>query len=249
VTVWTAPAHTCLRGRRCPDYDDDHKSGKRIEARDGLCDSCQRRLSATLTDLPATYTRLEQMIADRKAGGEKVSGTRENPLPPRVDVLTMQTDIDALVSTWSPLVARRLRVQWTERDMWQTRIGFRVSRGARLLAGAVEALLGLPVAEVPVWTPVGFDDMSVKRSGLEAAADFLALGDRSRRLLSGGDGHARLPVPCPSCEAPALVRRNGADQVDCGSCGRRWPESDYRRLCLILADDYQPNRSRRRLAA
>jgi len=36
-----------------------------------------------------------------------------------------------------------------------------------------------------------------------------------------------------------LLRRNGMDHVECQSCPRRWPESDYRRLCLVLAEDYR----------
>jgi hypothetical protein len=236
---WQAADYTCLRRTRCPGYRPDVGHGEDIELPDGLCDACERHVERALGGLPELYTQLEMIIDQHASAGEKVSGTREHPIPPRIDVLAAQAEIDALVTTWSPLVARRARVNWTYDHMRQTRGGYRVSRGARLLARLHLALIGLPYADIPVWTPAGFDTAWTKRSGLEGAMDFLAVADRGRRLVTGGSGHARLPVPCPSCEAPALIRRNGADQVDCESCGRRWPESDYRRLCLILADDYQ----------
>lgn len=245
---WDAPTHSCLRRTRCPGYDRDAGKGQAIDASAGLCDSCERRLLRTLGDLPALYTRLEMIIDEHKAAGEKVSGTREHPIPPRIDVLAAQHEIDFAVSVWSMRVASRIRIPWSYRHMRQTRGGYRVARGAAILASCHDALIGHPVADVPMWAPAGFEPVTAKRTGLEAAMDFLVLAERGWRLVSGGSGHARLPVPCPSCEAPTLVRFNGSDQVDCTNCGRRWPESDYRRLCLILADDYVPDRSRRRPA-
>jgi len=84
----------------------------------------------------------------------------------------------------------------------------------------VSALLSAPFAEV-----VGFDVLTLVRRAERAAG--------LDRLIH------RLPAPCPSCDTLALVREDGSDQVECRACNRVWPEHDYRRLVLVVAQDYQ----------
>lgn len=248
--VVTAPdtastMHRCLRGRRCANAEttaNGAQLGAQVEAAEGLCSSCERKAEAAVRDLPRLYIDLELIIGEHASAGEHVSGTRELPTPVRLDVLALQADIDATVTAWAPPVARRCRIPWDIRKMTRTRPGPRVVRAAHVLASNMDAFLCLPAIAVRTWAP-GVGALDTRRKGIEGALDLMALHQRGRYLVSGGSGNAHLPVPCPQCEAPALVRGNGRDQVDCRSCGAAWPESDYRRLCMILADDYRARRS------
>jgi hypothetical protein len=240
--------HRCVRGRQCADYEstpDGHRLGAATEAPDSLCATCERRAGRAVGELARLYVELETIVGQRCVAGEHVSMTRELPTPPRLDVLALQAEIDATVSTWAQPVASRCRIPWHPPAMRRLRPGPRVHRAAHILATNLDALLRLTAEPVGVWT-ADHGVITVRSSGVDAALRLLRLHQRGRHLVTGGTGDDRLPVPCPQCEAPALVRRNGADQVSCAACGSSWPESDYRRLCLILADDYRAERPRQR---
>jgi hypothetical protein len=70
-------------------------------------------------------------------------------------------------------------------------------------------------------------------------ADALELARRAERAAGLDRLVHHLPVPCPSCDVRALVREDGADQVECRACGRVWTEGDYRRLVVVVAEDYR----------
>lgn len=249
----TTLSHRCLRGRLCAEHEstpDGHRLGAATAAPDSLCAACERRAGRAVAEMPRLYVELETIVAQRTVAGEHVSGTREQPTPPRLDVLTLQADIDATVSAWAAPVAGRCAIPWDLTAMRRLRPGPRVTRAAHILASNMDALLRLPATPINMWTRHGVT--GIKSTGLDGALRLLRLHQRGRQLVTGGSGDARLPVPCPQCEAPALVRHNGRDQVDCQACGSYWPENDYRRLCLILADDYRadlPARRRRKRAA
>lgn len=237
----TTLAHRCLRGRQCGDREttpDGRQLGAATEAPDSLCAACERRTGRAVAELPRLYAELETIVGQHRAAGEHVSGTRELPTPPRLDVLVLQADIDAVVTAWAQPVASRCRIPWDVPRVRRLRPGPRVHRAAHILASNLDALLRLPVATIDVWT-VDHGVISVKASGMDGALRLLRLHQRGRQLVTGGTGDVRLPVPCPDCEGP-LVRRNGADQVDCMTCDNRWPEKDYRLFCLAHADHHRP---------
>lgn len=246
-----AHSHRCVRGRHCGDHQttpDGHRLGAGTDAPHTLCVACERRTGRAVAELARLYVELEMIVGQRAVAGEHVSGTREQPTPPRLDVLTLQADIDATASAWAQPVASCCRIRWDPGAMRRLRAGPRVRRAAHILATNLDAWLRLPAVPVDVWA-AGHGVITVKTSGLDGALALLALHQRGRHLVTGGTGDDRLPVPCPQCEAPALMRRNGGDQVSCHACGSSWPESDYRRLCLVLADDYRAELPARRRAA
>lgn len=101
-----------------------------------------------------------------------------------------------------------------------------LDRSVRYLREWVSALLAAPSAE---------------QYGREA----LALVRRAERAAGLDRLIHRLPAPCPSCDTLALTREDGSDQVECKACDRVWPEDDYRRLVLVVAQDYQDVAGRR----
>lgn len=239
--------HRCARGRRCAATEstpDGPVLGALIEAAEGLCRACERRVEVAIRDLPALYVELELLVGyhARRDGGEYVRGTREPPVPVRLDVVSLQQNLDATAAMWAAPLARRCRIPWDATAVRYMRAGPRLAWAARILANSLHALLRLPYAEFHVRTPLGV--ITTRRRGLDGALELLALSEQGHRLVTGGPGHSRLPAPCPDCEG-VLIRYNGSDQVTCQSCGRSWPETDYRRLCLVLAQDYAPPARRR----
>lgn len=230
----TTFTHRCARGHRCAHADDG--LGTAIEAPEGLCRACERAVEHHLRDLPRLYIALEAIIGDHggSSAGEHVGGTREPTIPPRVDVLVYQQHLDVTAAQWAAPVARRVRSPWDGAAVARLRPGPRLVCASTVLWRNLSALLALPSAEFRMPTPYGA--VSTRRSGLEGALELFTLSETAWRRVTGGPGHDRLPVPCPHCEG-ALIRRNGSDQVDCVNCDARWPESDYRHLCLVLAED------------
>jgi len=67
----------------------------------------------------------------------------------------------------------------------------------------------------------------------------LRLAGKSERTLQTTRLIHHLPAPCPKCDQVRLYRESGDDAVQCGQCGARWCEDDYRRLVHILAYEIQ----------
>ena len=65
----------------------------------------------------------------------------------------------------------------------------------------------------------------------------LSLATRLRRASGRDELVHRLLLPCPRCERKGLERKDGSSTVACRRCGSSWPESDYERLTVILADE------------
>lgn len=235
----TLPAHRCARAGRCADAEVDD-AGRRLgavtELADTLCGRCATAVRRALDALPRDYAELELILDAQTWAAEKVSGSPELPVPPRLDVLTAQAEIDAELSTWAEPVAEQLGVDWDTARMAGHRPGPRVQRAAHLLACHVTLLLRLGPVDVLAWGPAGWS--ATTRTGTEAAVRLLTCHQHARLLVCGGSGDVRLPVPCPSCRG-VLLRRNGMSHVACQHCPRSWPEEDYRRLCLVLAEDYR----------
>lgn len=229
----------CQRGRRCAGAqrtDNGQLIGAPITPSDRLCQGCLLRVTGAITALPRDYVELE-IILDRHAPPTvKVNGTPAPPVPPRIDVMVLQATIDAELSAWAPPIAAQLGVTWDPDAMAAHRPGPRIHRAAKLLALNTVALVKLDPTPMVGW--VGTTRITTMRTGLDAAITLLQVHRWARVMVQGDSGDVRLPVPCPRCEG-LLMRPNGAGHVACQDCGAAWPESDYRRLCLVLAEDYR----------
>lgn len=235
-----AGEHQCVRARRCAgaqQSQDGRWLGAPTRVAGSLCTGCLPRVRGALDALPRDYIELEAILDQHPvAGRPKVSGTPEPPAPPRLDVMVTQARIDTTLTQWAPPIAERIGVTWDHRAMTAHRPGPRVHRAARLLALNVELFVTLGPHAVAGW--IAGTPATVTRTGVDAAVTLLTLHQQARLLVAGDSGDVRLPVPCPRCEG-LLVRPNGAGHVACRDCGAAWPESDYRRLCLVLAEDYR----------
>lgn len=191
----------------------------------GLCDRCARLLKGNLIELEQIYCGLS--LERGQSNGDKVSGSKEPPLPLRLDVLSWLGPVPpgdavhggheddqvgaapllATLGSWARLIAEE--------------------RG--LSAGHVDSVITFLLrhhewsSEQP-WA----DDYAAE------IADQVAIG-RSLgglwRLTHRLDG-----VPCPRCTVCALTRQDGDEWVLCQSCGAGWSWEHYESLTKTLAD-------------
>lgn len=235
-----ASGHRCRRARRCAQHQLDD-AGRPLGAPTSrphtLCDACAGRVGAACAALPADYAGLEQLLPVHRARpAEKVSGSGELAVPPRLDVLDLQAEIDHLAWTWAEPVAEQLGIDWDTTQVARCRPGPRLQRAAALLAAHTELLLRTEPTDLLGW--IAGHPVVLTRDGVDGGVALLDAHQRAQLLITGGSGDVRLPLPCPLCEG-VLIRANGASQVDCRGCGRVWPEAEWRRLCLVQAQGYR----------
>lgn len=80
-----------------------------------LCPSCRRQILDALTDLPELYVHLYLALPGAQTATERVSGTREPPVPPDMTVEALMRDIIATVTTWVEPVAEQAGITGTGR--------------------------------------------------------------------------------------------------------------------------------------
>jgi len=201
-----------------------------------LCGRCRTRLSSLLIQMPSLAAWLEENIAaGGNANGPKISGSREDPIPLRIDVLdfvgpTSSREIsltrtpDAAeqygepslldtVSSWCLLVSEERDDDWPPRDDLATL--------CRWLHSQLDWITTQP------WV----DDLL---SNLQDTAR------KAERLAPRDPEHRWLKPPCPSCNRKALVFTRGigvACEAKIGGCGRTWTDEDFDRLVIVLGSE------------
>jgi len=243
----------------CPIF---HPSGQpRLPHFPPVCDSCRSRLASDLRELPDLYALLPSVMSPGSSGeSTKVSGSRDAPVPPNLDV------VDLLLPVRPGSVGVRMRFDarglpgLRPQDPPQP-VNWATEGGDPLQVGSLSVLTVLDfwardwceardVGENPP-TPV-VASMAAWLSGErlrwacdshpaieEFADDIRRLVRVTRRLLNVAKVVFRLPVPCPSaeCDRMALHREAGGEYIECGACGRLWTESEYQRLAVVAAAD------------
>lgn len=200
-----------------------------IEPRRGQpiwCRPCQKQIADAISRLPQLAIDLLNIAgADGKiaATGES-DATRKATMAGSPSASPAWDALDEIV-TWAAATGDKLRGYLGQRpaaaDWWA---GSTQRRGL-VLTESVDYILEHRTA------------LLCARNARKVGRQALQLVRRAERAAGVDELVHRLPAPCPSCERMALVRDNGAEQVDCRACHRSWPESDYRRLTLILASE------------
>lgn len=229
--------HRCRRGPRCTDRErlgDGTILGALIPAADGLCPACTRHTEQAIVELPTDYVELDLLLGKTSTtGAPLVSGTRELPVPIRLNVEAVQAAIVHEVWCWAESVAEVMRIGWDSYDTGHSRPGFRVQRAARLLAGATSVLLALRDVVHIGWDTE--EPAAVERDGITGALLLLDLHHQTRRVAGRTRLVHRLPAPCPRCWFSALERPDGDDIITCTNCARRYTWDEYNRLCNALS--------------
>lgn len=233
--------HRCRRGGRCSDHErlpDGSRLGSRINHEDGLCTSCEKQVVRAISELPRDYTELALLLGKAGSGaGDKVSGTRELPVPIRLSIEALMTRIVHESQCWAESVAEKMRIDWDTQHARDSRPGVVLDRACSLLAKAPSALLALQPTTHVVWgRDEDGDDTweDEERDGVEGALLFLDLHHQARSYAGLTRLVERKTVPCPRCDAQALTHESGAELVVCGACGREYTLDEYDKLCTIL---------------
>lgn len=191
----------------------------------GLCESCTREVVSAIRHLKGDVAELTQHIGRGNATtGDKVTLTREPPIPLRPGVEALRAEIVDQVQTWAEIVAVELGIDWSSPQLRSRLSGAHVTRAADLLATAVDTLVGLGPQELLAWAdgrPVWDHDLDCQDAvfvdGIDAALHLTELHWRAWRIA----GHGRLThhryERCKECGQRALTVENGSDSAVCWS--------------------------------
>lgn len=212
---------------------------KRQPNRPLVCDGDRKRLALDLRELPDLYALLPTVVASHGSGAEKVSGSREAPVP----VCLAVVDLLAPARRPEPTAAARQHPEDVEGalsvastlDEWVRDWRQHRAKGERLPAPTVVSLAG--------WLATRLDEACDDHPAIdEFAGELRGLMAQLRGALALKRHIERLPAPCPTCDTLALYRevdpyRGASGWVECGGCGRLWSEDEYRRLVIILDEE------------
>lgn len=212
---------------------------RRIPNRPPVCDGCRARLVSQLRELPELYALLPAVLARPGGSAEKVSGTREAPVPLSLDV------VDLLAESRRPNPTAEARSHPDDAvgglsvasalDEWVRDWRAARSKGEGLPVPTVAALSG--------WLRVRLDWACDQHPAIgEFATEIRHIAASLRTTLALRRHVDRLEAPCPTCDMRALYRevdpvRGAADYIRCGGCGRLWTPDEYARLAVILVHE------------
>lgn len=234
---------------------DDERSGscpccRRRDPREGqVCDLCRQRTAAALWELRDLWSLLPSATMPGQSSEQRVSGSRELPVPLRLEPLDLAGPADQATR---PLFARGLLGlddAQTGSLSVATILQTRTEEWATLLD------VPRPLAEVPTMVSWLARHLSWALDNLDEPEGFtgelMALLYSLRALLNVSRAPTYLhDEACPSCGMKALRReavyqisdepgreKSGGGDVVCGNCHRTWPHEDFQRLAVVLADD------------
>lgn len=197
-----------------------------------VCDACRDRLPRTIAEIVELWKQLPDAMPRDQSNGQRVTGSREAPVPLNVDALDLA--LPARVPEASaegrkhpedqvghPAVASILD-QWC-RD-WRDEMAFAQS---------------LPVPTVPELARFLINRCDWAADRHPAVDEFASEMGRLRAVLRGVLGLIEPPaefcdgVVCRKCDRYALYRES--DYVECDHCGLLYSESEYEEWAALIA--------------
>lgn len=167
-----------------------------------LCGSHYGRLAHTLSDMPRVYRWLHTCLATTRSHDDRITGTRNPPVPLRVDIIDNLDQITAVLASWCRLVVEE---------------HVPVLRGPR--SSYVAATAGwlhatLPWIESRPWVD-------------ELYREVIDLRRRAAQIAPWQRHAHHLPTPCPACGERTLVLYGGDSAITCTECHELIPEDRY----------------------
>lgn len=200
------------------------------------CNLCRRRLAARLWELRDLHALLGAALSLGQSGAERVSGSRDAPVPLRLEPLDLAGPAD---QADRPLFARGVL------GLDDAQVGsLSVATILQTRCGEMSALLEVepPRPQVPAmvswlsrhlsWAWADYPDVA------DLADEVTTLTYSLRTLLNVSRKPIYLKDPCPACDRKALKRDpGGGEEVECGHCRAVWDFDEFERLAVVLADD------------
>lgn len=242
----------CRRGPRCADARretiqlDAHTAGTVHVAAwattpGGLCRMDTTLAKRAVEQLPADYTELSTLLGKTSRSTDApIGGTRELPVPIRLNVEALQAAIVFELDLWAGAVAEASGFGYVEtarpRDRVRYASGWITGRWPVLLALPAMAVVRIDGREETLsgQNPIVHSD----EDGVAGAIALIGLHDQVTEL-AGRTQHTRhLWTPCPRCERLSLEHPEGGPKVDCVRCGHRMSLEEYEALAGVLARAY-----------
>lgn len=218
------PFGTCtVCARRDPDYPP-------------ACGLCRRRLAARLWELRDLHALLGAALGLGQSGGERVSGSREVPVPLRLEPL----DLAAPADQADRVLFARGALGIDPEQVGSLSVATILQTRCVEMAGLLE--VEAPSPDVPAmvswlsrhlsWAWADYPDVA------DLAGEVTTLVYSLRTLLNVSRKPIYLKDPCPACGRKALKRDpGGGEKVECGHCRAVWDFDEFERLAVVLADD------------
>jgi hypothetical protein len=169
-----------------------------------ICASCTTRLRRDIEIIPTLERWLSHHVAPGAGGGAKVSGSRDAPIPVRLEVIDHAAHMQHVLKAWAWLIAEHRGLVYPERAnvsdlaLWLVRhVGWAAGQG---------------------W----ISDMCEELAGLRRTTHALAPWQVQVDELLG---------PCLTCDLRALIQVAGETYIECdlrvGCCGSLWSSEEY----------------------
>lgn len=210
-----------------------------------VCRSCPPWLDGLLVEIVELYALAPSAVIPTRGGGPKVSGSREAPVPARLDV------VDLLDQARVPNPSDQAREHpedqighhsvATALDQWvRDWITYDWCHGDHLPVPTVSTLVG--------WLRVRLEDACDRHPAID---DFAVEIRQVRSILSGalrstrhsGEPIGRCPIQFDSGErcGATLYAEPYVDHISCPRCGTNWPRVKWLALAAGMQDAQTEN--------
>ena len=186
-----------------------------------FCDTDEQRIRDAIARLPETYAELRLLLPVTGQQEERVTGSREAPIPVNLDVDAFMRQVVHVACSWEDQV--RAAVRLSDLPDGRRRDGVALAQACRTLAAHLTPLLALPAETktryVPPskrddlepgswWTDTAGDTWThTDMDGTAAGLEFLQLHGRARGILGLTRQRRRITeVPCDGCRGKTLVQ-------------------------------------------
>lgn len=241
--------HLCLNGRRCVDKVDDH--ARETEKAGTFCEACMSRAAERVGQLPEQYVQLHRIIGDRHAG---VDVNIRHAKPSSTVLLNLHVDslmghIVTDITAAAEVVAEKMAMRDADDNPWEPDPADPVKSCATILNTNLPILASArgiggreptdPLIDVMFWNRAGTLHGVKATTGIQMIQRLDHLSSLAYFTLGQTRARYQRDVPCTWCRAKTVGRWAGADEFDCTSCGKRFPEDDMRRQDVILLELYR----------
>jgi hypothetical protein len=206
-----------------------------------VCQPCRIWLAETIADIAGLYPELHALLVPGATAGQRVTGSREMPLPLNVDIL----DLTGKAKGFRPS-----REALPEDQVGHTAVAYVLDSWARDWISyewcRSDQLPAPTVAELAAWLGKWADDACDHHPAIDDFADEIrdlhaAIRAYIPRMVDRDEPPPRrrpqqLPTPCPSCDLVTLFRQPGDPRVDCANpdCRRILTGDEYARWTRML---------------
>jgi hypothetical protein len=186
-----------------------------------FCDTDHYRIGDAISRLPQTYAELRLLLPVTGQQEERVTGSREAPVPVNLDVQAFMRQVVWVACSWEDQV--RAAVRLSDLPDGRRRDGVALAQASRTLTAHLTALLSLPhetkvrfvssrqradMEPGEFWTDTAGDAWAyADMDGTGAGLEFLQVHGRARGMLGLTRQRRKITeVPCDGCRGKTLVQ-------------------------------------------